>query len=366
MAGSACFRFARGLAIMIRPDYDWPTCADLRSPLNRSLYERAQETRFPLARRRNISFWGLLLALFACLFCVGILSACGGGSGGASSSSGVSGDETSGNPFTLPSSVELSIFDPEAATGQNNAQIDVSSASLGYVGASGVSGTRLKLRITKGEQAMNYDMHTDGTPVIAPLNMGSGNYTVAVMQDTTGSRYVELYSVNVNANIQTEQSPYLVPNVFCDYDENSAVVAKARELVRDASNEGDALRIIYEWIKDNVRYDKAKAADLSGKQGYVPNPDETLQSQTGICLDYAALAGAMLRSIGIPCKVVTGYVSPDGVYHAWNMVWIDGTWKNVNFTVNPKDWTRIDLTRAANGSSPTVGDGKSYTDRYVY
>ena len=74
----------------------------------------------------------------------------------------------------------------------------------------------------------------------------------------------------------------------------------------------------------------------------------------------------MLRSQGIPCKIVTGYVSPDGVYHAWNMVWIDGSWKTVSFTVNPRDWTRVDLTFAANGAGNTVGDGNNYTDRYVY
>lgn len=213
---------------------------------------------------------------------------------------------------------------------------------------------------------MNYDMPSDGSPVIVPLNMGNGLYTIAVMQDTTGSRYVELYSVDIDVKIQTEQSPYLVPNVFCDYDASSAAVAKARELTQDAKNEGDALRLIYEWIEGNITYDKAKAAALTGKQGYVPNPDETLESKTGICFDYASLAAAMLRSIGIPCKIVTGYVSPDGVYHAWNMVWIDGEWKNVHFTVHPKEWARIDLTRAANGSIPSVGDGKSYTDRYVY
>lgn len=209
-------------------------------------------------------------------------------------------------------------------------------------------------------------MPNDGTPVIAPLNMGDGAYTIAVMQDTGGSRYVELCSVSIDVDIRTEQSPYLVPNVFCDYDESSAVVSKARELTRDAKNEGDALRLIYEWVENNVSYDEEKAKELTGKQGYVPNPDQTLNSQTGICLDFASLTGAMLRSIGIPCKVVTGYVSPDGIYHAWNMVWINGSWKAVSFTVNPKDWTRIDLTRAANGSLSSVGDGRVYTDRYVY
>ena len=74
----------------------------------------------------------------------------------------------------------------------------------------------------------------------------------------------------------------------------------------------------------------------------------------------------MLRSLGIPCKVITGYVSPDDVYHAWNMVYADGSWHSVEFSVDQDSWSRVDLTFAAAGAGDTVGDGTSYTDRYVY
>ena len=30
----------------------------------------------------------------------------------------------------------------------------------------------------------------------------------------------------------------------------------------------------------------------------------------------------MLRSQGIPAKVITGYVSDGAVYHAWNMIYL--------------------------------------------
>ncbi len=312
--------------------------------------------------KRSIFSLGFAALLAACALCSFALTGCGG----SSSSSSGSSDDTSGDPFSPPAQVELSTFDSAAASGANNAFIDVSSASKGYVGAAATSGSRLKLQVSKNGQNMNYDMPSDGTPIIVPLDMGSGSYTVSVMQNTSGSRYAELYSTSVNAQIESERAPYLVPNIFCEYDANSAVVSKAKELTRDAKNQGDALRMIYEWIENNVVYDNAKADQLSGKSGYIPNPDETLKTQKGICFDYASLAAAMLRSLGIPCKIVTGYVSPDGVYHAWNMVWIDGSWKAVSFTVNPRDWTRVDLTFAANGAGDTVGDGSNYTDRYVY
>lgn len=312
--------------------------------------------------KRPIFSLGFAALLAVCILCPITLVGCGS----ESTSSGGSSDDTSGDPFSPPAQVELSTFDSSAASGANNAFIDVSSVSKGYVGAAATSSSRLKLQVSKGGQNMNYDMPSDGTPIIVPLDMGSGSYTISVMQNTSGSRYAELYSTSANVQIESERAPYLVPNIFCDYDANSAVVAKAKELTRDAKNQGDALRIIYEWIENNIVYDNAKADQLSGKSGYIPNPDETLRTQRGICFDYASLAAAMLRSLGIPCKIVTGYVSPDGVYHAWNMVWIDGSWKTVSFTVNPRDWTRVDLTFAANGAGAMVGDGSNYTDRYVY
>ena len=80
----------------------------------------------------------------------------------------------------------------------------------------------------------------------------------------------------------------------------------------------------------------------------------------------------MLRSQGIPTKIVTGYVSPDNIYHAWIMVYIDGTWQSAQFNIEKNTWSRVDLTFAAgqagssDGQEQKVGDGKDYSDRYVY
>ena len=186
------------------------------------------------------------------------------------------------------------------------------------------------------------------------------------MQNTGGSNYVEIAATTVDVSMASEFEPFLRPNVFCSFADDSACVQLARELAADAQNQGDVLRSVYRWIQDNISYDTGKAAELADATGYVPDPDATLESRTGICFDYASLAAAMLRSLGIPCKIITGYVSPDGIYHAWNMVYIDGEWISVEISVGPDSWTRIDLTFAAAGAGSTVGDGTDYTDRYVY
>ena len=123
---------------------------------------------------------------------------------------------------------------------------------------------------------------------------------------------------------------------------------------------------VYSFVCRQVTYDREKAATV--KSGYLPDPDETMRTGKGICFDYAALAASMLRSQGIPTKMVFGYVSPNGLYHAWNMFYTEQTgWVTVGFQVSGKDWNRLDLTFSANGQDASfIGDGSNYSDVYFY
>lgn len=277
-----------------------------------------------------------------------------------------SSEETSGASFTVPATVTTASFNAEAAVTENSASIDTSSVAEGYVGAAATNSSKLKFLVTSGEATYSYDLPQDGTAIVCPLTFGDGSYTFRVMQNTSGDNYVELLRTTADVTLTSEFAPYLVPNVFCDYSEDSDCVAKARELTSGAQNEGEALESICQWIVDNITYDDEKAAELKTSTGYVPNPDETLASKTGICFDYASLGAAMLRAVGIPTRIVCGYVTPGQIYHAWIMVYIDGTWTSAQFNVESKTWSRVDLTFAAGGSSENTGDGKEYTDRYVY
>lgn len=321
----------------------------------------ARRPRFGTPLRRRACLTALLLA------CVIALASCSG-TGNAESTSGGQG-ETSGPAFSRPELV-LSPFDEGAAYSENGASIDVSHLSEGYVSASATSSSRLKFQVVLSNdesQAYNYDLPGDGTPISCPLTLGDGAYTFTVWENTSGQSYVELFSLaDQQVALADEFQPFIRPSVYCDYDASSASTALANELCADAQNEGDVLRSVYDWIVGNVAYDEGKAASLADATGYVPFPDDTVDEDAGICFDYASLAAAMLRSQGIPCKIVTGYVSPDNIYHAWNMVYIDGTWVDARIDVRQNTWTRIDTTFAAGSGSSYVGDGTTYTERYTY
>lgn len=289
------------------------------------------------------------------LCAVALLAACGSGGAGQKANAAPTGAD-----FNPPSQVAMPVITPGAPS------VDVSHTPDGYVVVHATSASRLKCQIKNGEMTYNYDLPNDDTPTVYPLNMGDGTYQFRIMKNTDGSNYIEIDSTTEDVKLSSEYAPYLLPNQYVDYNEDSACVKKARELTASATNQGEAVKCVCEYVVENVTYDTAKAKELSTTNGYIPDPDKTLASGTGVCFDYASLGAAMLRSLGIPTKVITGYVSPGDLYHAWIMVYIDGSWQTGEFAVNPDTWSRVDLTFAASGSTEFTGDGASYTDRYVY
>ena len=316
-----------------------------------------------------------VLLVLVCAFAIAAIPACGGSSGsegassnqaeaiGLSAGDGSSGDEVSGAAYKQPANVAVPMLADDSG---GEPAINTDNTIDGYVTAQASSPARLKFQVKCGEETYNYDLPNDGTQTVYPLNMGEGSYMFRIMQNTSGSNYVELFSSEADVSLSSEFAPFLMSNMYCNYDRSSSCVDKARELTSTAANEGEVVKNICEFVAGHVTYDNAKAEELAQKSGYVPDPDETLSTGKGICFDYASLSSAMLRSMRIPTKLMTGYVGKDEVYHAWIMVYIDGTWHSAQFMVDPKTWSRCDVTFASTGATQFVGDASAYTDRFTY
>ena len=223
--------------------------------------------------------------------------------------------------YNIPN-VRTTVFDQAEATSARGCAIDTSNAAAGYICAQATSASPLKFQVLCNGNSYNYDMPNDGTTEAFPLNMGEGTYTLRVMQKIEGNNYVQLLSTQVDVRLNSEFEPFLTPSIYCDFNSESDCVKKARELAANAKDQAAAAEAIYNWIVDNITYDTEKATQMKNATGYLPDPDETFHTKTGICFDYASLAAAMLRSVGIPTKIVTGYVADQSIYHAWNMVYM--------------------------------------------
>ena len=300
----------------------------------------------------------IVSALIMLLLCAALFTACGGDSKGG-------GDEGGKKGSFKPSEFRDAVFDESKAEGSGEVKVDLSHTADGYFAVREDGGPKIKIQVIKEGEQYLYDVRP-GEEEIFPLQCGDGAYTINVMQNAGGTKYFELYSVKPDVKLSDKFQPYVRPNQYANYKKSSKCVKKAGKIAASATGEEDFIKQIYEYIADNVKYDKDKAASI--KKGYIPDPDKTLKEGKGICFDYACLAASMLRSQGIPTRIIFGYVEPDDLYHAWNMFYTekDG-WSSVEFKVNPKDWSRIDLTFYANGEDEEfIGDGSNYTEVYKY
>lgn len=105
----------------------------------------------------------------------------------------------------------------------------------------------------------------------------------------------------------TEELDYLIP-----------------ELLESEETDYDKIRMIYEYVCDNVTYDYDN----------VDNADYLLQytaygaliDETAVCQGYAVLMYRMLLTAGIDCRVITS------AEHAWNIVELNGYYFNIDAT----------------------------------
>ena len=250
------------------------------------------------------------------------------------------------------------------------ATIDYSNTADGYVMVKYQASTAKKLKVqVKGPATTyTYNLKADGAWDTYPLSDGNGTYQITVYENTTGSKYAAVLAQSCSVKLKDEFAPFLRPNQYVDYGTAVNTVAKAAELTDGKQDVLEKVQAIYEFVVQNITYDKQLAASV--QSGYLPDLDAVLAKKTGICFDYAALMTGMLRSQSVPCKLVVGYAGK--AYHAWISVWSAETgWIEGVVYFDGTSWQRMDPTFASSGKeSPSVmqyiGDGKNYTAKYLY
>jgi len=251
----------------------------------------------------------------------------------------------------------------------SKARIDYSNTKDGYVMVQYLAETskRLKVQIKGPRTTYTYNI-TPGEWAVLPLTDGNGNYQIKVYQNVSGNQYSSVLALKQEVELADEFAPFLRPNQYVDYSEASKAVAKARELTAESEHPLEKVGIIYEYVVKTLSYDREKAKTV--KSGYLPVLDTVMEEEKGICFDYAALMTGMLRSLGIPCKMIFGYAG--SAYHAWISVWSEDTgWVDGVIFFDGTTWQRLDPTFASSANQSEeimqyIGNGSNYKEKYFY
>ena len=197
--------------------------------------------------------------------------------------------------------------------------IDASHQELGYImcATSEPTSHRLKMRMTfSGGGQLDYDLYTDGSYVVIPLQLGSGTYDFALYENVSGSKYAAAGKITLMVQLVSENAAFLAPNQYVDYVQTTNAVLKSDEL----ATQGDIYKTVCDFMINEFSYDFVRAKTIS--PGALPEIEGCFENRAGICQDLSAVMVCMLRVQGIPAKLMIGYA--DKYYHAWTVAVVDG------------------------------------------
>ena len=253
--------------------------------------------------------------------------------------------------------------------------IDYSNTADGYIMIKWLTETSNQLRVLiEGPSGTKYTytIRPNNTFNVFPLSDGNGKYDINVVEQTDGDRYALALNLKITVQLNDEFEPFLRPNQFVNFTEESAVVEKASVIVAGKTTLLDKIEAVYNFVVNNLTYDVDFANEVVAgmHKGYVPDVDSVLANRRGICFDYASLMTAMLRSQGIPTKLVIGYVGE--VRHAWISVFSEETgWVDQAVFFDGEEWILMDPTFASTAGNSAalrefIGDGSTYTVLFLH
>jgi transglutaminase-like putative cysteine protease len=161
-------------------------------------------------------------------------------------------------------------------------------------------------------------------------------------------------------SVPADLLPYLNPSRYCESDR---MVDLAERLVGDVEPGGARVEAVSQWVRDELTY------EFGSTDGSSSAADVLLQ-RAGVCRDFAHVAIALCRALGIPARYVSAYgigVEPQD-FHGVFEAYLSGSWWLFDPTgmTSPHGLVRIAVGRdAADASFATFAGTASLVDKSV-
>lgn len=163
------------------------------------------------------------------------------------------------------------------------------------------------------------------------LRFGPGSYevSISVPEITTTKndffRYYEVAKFEI-ISLAEQDKRDILPSRGIESD-SPQIIELANSLTKGKTSELEKSKAIYDFVAKNISYDvdKFQNDDFNWDDSAL----KTLNSQTGVCQDYAYLTIALLRASNIDARFVEGYTTDR---HAWVEAKVDNRWLTMDPT----------------------------------
>ena len=200
--------------------------------------------------------------------------------------------------------------------------VDNSHMDQGYIMVKAkASKKRYKVRITTSGAKLNYDLNSDGEYEVFPLQFGNGKYEIGLYRQASGTKYEAVGKASLKVKMEDELSCFLYPNQYVNYTAETPCVVAASEMCAGMTSQSEIFKTVCKYIKNNFVYDFIKSVTVG--KGVLPDIDGCWANKMGICQDLSAMTCAMLRSQGVPARLMIGTLGVN-TYHAWVMAVVNG------------------------------------------
>lgn len=162
-------------------------------------------------------------------------------------------------------------------------------------------------------------------------------------------------SVTITLHYQATSSDisYRLPRVYASYNTNSALYQRYtstalesrqvdagapaiqkldQQVVGTVTNPAQRAQLLFHWVAYHIHYNYSLKASGSALA--------TLRSRRGICSDIADLYVSMLRTDGIPARLIGGYVTNNGSGHGGFHQWVEFYLPQSGWVVADPTWGR--------------------------
>ena len=156
----------------------------------------------------------------------------------------------------------------------------------------------------------------------------ASDYAIVLMYPKRGS-YSYLSQINIT-NEPSADIQYLVPGYYVQAFDSS-IRSLAKEIIDtlDSPTDEDVAKAFHDYIIKTIYYDLDSY--LNPERRKDQDALSVINNGCAVCSGYTALYAALLRASGIKVMGISGDTDTGGS-HAWNRVYWDGSWHNVDVT----------------------------------